>query len=76
MGIWFGVLVGNLGMLFKIYMQQECDEFRWNFGYFVFYVKVIESEVNGIWGVFYSGFMVQKGVFGFFCKCMGEIIKD
>lgn len=73
--MWFVQIASNFGQN-KEYTQEERDEFRHNPKALVAHSKDIEDQVNGLWGVFYSGSEAQAEGQKLFKARMADFIKD
>ncbi|KAL6710120.1 hypothetical protein ACN47E_009911 [Coniothyrium glycines] len=73
--VWFVQIANNFGQN-KEYSQEERDEFRRDPKKLVAHAKDIESQVNGLWGVFYTGSEAQQGTQALLRERMKEFIKD
>lgn len=74
-GVWFVQIANNFGQN-KEYSEEEREKFRNNPGELVAHAKDIENQVNGLWGLFYSGSEAQKGAQEMFKARMKEFLKD
>ena len=74
-GIWFVHFANNYGHN-KEYSQEERDNFRNNPKELVAHAKDFEAQINGLWGMFYSGSEIQQGAAELFRSRVREIIKD
>lgn len=74
-GVWFVSMANNAGQN-KIYTEEEKAAFPNNPKNLVAHAKDMETQVNGLWGVFYTGSEKQKGAQEMFKARMKEFIKD
>ena len=74
-GVWFVQIANNYGQN-KEYSQEEREEFRRNPEKLLAHAKDIESQVNGLWGAFYTDSEAQKSAQQLFRERMKEFIKD
>jgi cation diffusion facilitator CzcD-associated flavoprotein CzcO len=74
-GVWFVQIANNFGQN-KEYSEKEREEFRRDPKKLLAHAKDIESQVNGLWGGFYSGSEGQKMIQEIFRARMKEFIKD
>lgn len=74
-GVWFVQIANNFGSNHE-YTQEQRDEFRNDPKKLVAHAKDIESQVNGLWGTFYSGSEGQKEAQKILKERTKEFIKD
>lgn len=74
-GVWFVQIANNFGQN-KEYSEEERNTFRNDPRKLLAHAKDIEGQVNGLWGMFYSGSEAQKGAQDLFRARMKELIKD
>lgn len=73
--VWFVQIANNYGQNHE-YSQEERDKFRSDPEALAAHAKDIESQVNGLWGAFYSGTEAQEQGQALFRARMAEFIKD
>jgi hypothetical protein len=73
--IWFVSLAGNDGNSLE-YTPEERENFRNNLPALVEHAKYLESQVNGLWSLFFKDSASQKEAQKIFSHRMGEFIKD
>jgi cation diffusion facilitator CzcD-associated flavoprotein CzcO len=74
-GVWFVQIANNYGQN-KEYSQEERDAFRRDPKKLLAHAKDIESQINGLWGTFYTGSKDQKAAQATFRERMKDHIKD
>ncbi|TVY80271.1 putative sterigmatocystin biosynthesis monooxygenase [Lachnellula suecica] len=73
--VWFISIAGNDGNG-KPYTEEERKEFREDTGKLAKHAKHLETEVNGLWDLFFTSTDAQKEAQKFFGDRMKSMIKD
>ncbi|KAJ9644119.1 hypothetical protein H2201_007096 [Coniosporium apollinis] len=74
-GVWFVQIANNFGANHE-YTEEQKEGFRKDPKSMVAHAKDIENQVNGLWGLFYTGSEAQKEGQKLFRARMAEFIKD
>ncbi|EFQ97210.1 4-hydroxyacetophenone monooxygenase [Nannizzia gypsea CBS 118893] len=74
-GTWFATIAGNKGDN-AAYSEEEKKRFRSDPQALIEHCKSWEDQINGIWGMFYTGSPAQQAVRKMYEQRMAECIKD